>query len=86
MQYCELLQVLVQLPQWLASLAMSVSQPFAELPSQSAVPGAQAETQVPAEQFGVEPEQVLVQLPQWLGSVRVSISQPLVRALPSQSA
>lgn len=84
LQYCDDVHVLVQLPQWLPSVAVFVSQ--VPLPSQSAVPGAHAETQFPLEQFGVEAGQTWPQDPQLFGSVLVSTSQPFVRALPSQSA
>lgn len=83
----EPLQTVEQPPQCVASSRMLVSHPFAALPSQFAVVGAQVMPQTPLLQDAVPPvvEQTWVQAPQWVGLVSRLTSQPL-DGLPSQSA
>jgi hypothetical protein len=73
-------------PQFPRLVTRSVSQPFAELPSQSPLPGAQlAMPQMPATQFGVPPvaEHTFPHVLQLLTSICVLVSHPFAR-LPSQ--
>lgn len=83
-----LLHASAQPPQLLTSVLVLTSQPLLACPSQSAVPGLQAEQlQAPATQLGVPfgHEQTVPQPPQLLTSVWVLTSQPFA-ALLSQSA
>jgi len=73
-----------QAPQWALLLRVSVSQPFAAAPSQSAVPAEQAVvTHRRSTQVAPGPEHAVPQAPQWVADVRRSVSHPLA-ALPSQ--
>jgi hypothetical protein len=76
-----------QPPQCAALVRVSVSQPLAALPSQSAKPAVQITAQAPTAHAGTAlgaPGQAWPQVPQCETATRVSVSQPLV-ALPSQS-
>jgi hypothetical protein len=82
-------QVLPQVPQLVAVVSRSVSQPFAALPSQLPQPTEHvAMPHVPAEQAPVPwemPRQTIPHVPQLVGLVSRSVSQPLATR-PSQSA
>jgi len=82
------LHALPQAPQWLVSVWVLTSQPFASIRSQSARPVLhEPTTQLPPVQAGVPlaTVQALRQAPQWATLVWVLTSQPLV-LLPSQLA
>jgi hypothetical protein len=74
-------------PQRAALVRVSVSQPLAGLPSQSASPSPQRDAQEPMVHEAAAPEaavQRVSQVPQWSRSPWRSVSQPLA-AMPSQS-
>jgi hypothetical protein len=76
------------MPQCAVLVRVSVSQPLAALPSQSAKPVPQVKPQRESAQRGdafMAPAQAMPQPPQWSAVARVSTSLPLVET-PSQSA
>jgi hypothetical protein len=88
---CGVGQTLPHVPQWVAEVVVSVSQPFALLLSQLPkpvlhAPMVQAEPTQGVAAALARAGQALLQAPQLLALLVVLISQPLVRLLASQSA
>jgi hypothetical protein len=74
------------LPQWVADVRVSVSQPLSERPSQSAKPSAHACTQRPSTHAATPlalAEQTTPQAPQWAGELDTSAQRPAQAVSPS---